>query len=88
VNEARTPDSRKVAGASPLLFQKGAELPFFMTVLWAISYFIKIELKQIYCSYSRNKKTQNGFQSFLLLFLRPILLLNGNKNIGNDLLVF
>jgi len=28
------------------------------------------------------------FQSFLLLFLRSILLLSGKKNIGNDLLVF
>ena len=49
------------------------------TVLWAISWFIKIELKQIYCSNSPNKKIQNGFQSFLLLFLRSILLLNGKK---------
>jgi len=49
---------------------------------------MKIELKQTYCSCSRNKKIQNGFQSFLQLFLRSILLLNANKNIGNDLLVF
>jgi len=35
-----------------------------------------IELKQIYCSYSRTHKVQNGFLKFLLLFLRSTLLLN------------
>ena len=73
-------------GAFPSAPSKGDGGVFFITVLWVISWFIKIELKQIYCSYSRNKKIQSGFQSFLLLFLRPILLLN--KNIGNDLLAF
>jgi len=28
---------------------------------WVISWFIKIDLKQIYCSYSRNTKIQNVF---------------------------
>jgi len=77
-----------VRGAFPSALSKGGGGAFFITVLWIISWFIKIELKQIYCSYSRNKKIQNGFQSFLLLFLRSILLLNRNKNIDNDLLVF
>jgi len=35
-----------------------------ITVLWIISWFNKIELKQMYCSYSRNKKFQNDFLSF------------------------
>jgi len=77
-----------VTGAYPSALSKGSGGTFFITVLWAISWLIKIELKQIYCSFSRNKKIQNGFQSFLLVFLRSILLLNRNKNIGNDLLVF
>jgi len=34
------------------------------------------------------QEIQNGFQSFLLLFFRSILLLNRNKNIVNDLLVY
>jgi len=84
--ETRTPESRKVRGTFPSALSKGGGSAFFITVLWVISWFIKIELKQIYCSYSRNRKIQNGFPSFLLLFLRSILLLNRNKNIGNDLL--
>jgi len=35
---------------------------------------IKIDLKQVYCSYSRTHKIQNGFLYFLLLFLRSMLL--------------
>jgi len=67
---------------------KGDGGAFFITVLRVISWFIKIELKQIYCSYLRNKKIQHGCLSFLLLFLRSTLFLNRNKNISNDLLVF
>jgi len=77
----------KWRGHFPPALSKGGGA-FFITVLWISSWFGKIELKQIYCSYSRNKKIQNGFQSFPLLFLRSILLLNRNKNIGKDLLVF
>jgi len=77
-----------VRGAFPPALSKGGGGAFFITVLWVISWFIKIDLKQIYCSCSRNKKIQNGYQSFLLLFLRSIFLLNRNKNIGNVLLVF
>jgi len=77
-----------VAGACPSSLSRGSGGAFFITVLWAISWFIKIELKQVCCSYLRNKKIQNGFPSFLLLFFRSILLLNGNKNIVNDLFVF
>ena len=77
--EARTLESRKVTGEYPSALSKGSGGAFFITVLWAISWFIKIELKQIYCSNSPNKKIQNGFQSFLLLFLRSVLLLNGKK---------
>jgi len=54
-----TPQSRKMAGALPLSFQNGAtwaEVPF-----WVISWFVKIDLNQIYCSYSRNKNIQNVF---------------------------
>jgi len=55
--------------------------------LWVISWFIKVELKQICCSYWRNKKIQNGFHYFCYYFVVSKLLLNRNKNIGNDLLV-
>jgi len=77
-----------VTRAYPSGFSKGSGGAFFITVLWAISWFVKIKLKQIYCSYLRNKKIQDRFQSFLLVFLRSILVLNRNKNIGKDLLVF
>jgi len=77
-----------VTRAFPPALSKGGGGAFFITVSWLISWFDKIELKQIYCSYSHNKKIRNGFQSFLLLFFRSILLMNRNKNIGNDLLVF
>jgi len=33
----------------------------FTTVLWVVSWFIKIDLKQIYCSYSGTQKIQNDF---------------------------
>jgi len=36
-------------------------LAFFITLSYVISWFIKIELKQIYCSYSCTHKIQNGF---------------------------
>jgi len=44
----------------------------------------KINLKQIYCSYSRTHNIQIGFLHFLLLFLRSTLLLNRNKRIGEE----
>jgi len=47
-----------VAGAFPLALSKGGRGAVFITVLWVILWFFKIELKQIYCSYSGNKKTQ------------------------------
>jgi len=74
--------------APPPALSKWGGGAFFITVSWVISWFSKIELKEIYRSYSRNKKIPNGFQSFLVLSLRSILLLNRNKKIGNDLLVF
>ena len=48
----------------------------YITVWWVISWFIKIDLKQIYCSYSRTHKIQNDFLQFLVLVLRSTLLLN------------
>jgi len=48
----------------------------------------KILLKQIYCSYSRTRNTQNGFLHSLSLFLRSTLLLNRNKRIGEECFVF
>ena len=66
--EVRSLESRKVTRAFPPALSKGGGGAFFITVLWEISWFIKIVLKQICCSYWRNKKIQNGFQSFLLLF--------------------
>jgi len=58
------PQSRKMTGIDTLPFEKGGNGgggAFFITVSWVISWFIMIDLKQIYCSYSRNKKIQNGF---------------------------
>jgi len=53
---------RLTAGASPTFpFKReatGAEAPFHNST---IDKFIKIELEQIYCSYSRIHKIQNGF---------------------------
>jgi len=61
----RSPESRKMMGGiAPLPFQKGGNGnggAFSITVSWVISWFIKIDLKQIYCSYSRNKNIQNGY---------------------------
>jgi len=53
---------------------------FFVTVSLGISWFIKIDLKQIYCSYSGTQKIQNDFLQFVLLFLRSTLLMNRNKH--------
>jgi len=57
----------------------GAEVPF-LAVSWVISWFIKINLKQIYSSFLRIQKIQNGFLLFLLLFLMSRLLPNRNKH--------
>ena len=46
-----------------------------------------IQLKQIYCSYSRTHNIQNGVLHSLLLFLRSTLLLNRNKHIGEECFV-
>ena len=48
----------------------------------------KIQLKQIYCSYSRTHNTQNRFLHSLPSFLRSTLLLNRNKHIGEECFVF
>jgi len=50
-------------GKAPCPFKKGstgAYVPFNNSVV-GISWFIKIDLKQIYCSYSHTQKIQNGF---------------------------
>jgi len=57
----------------------------FITVSWVISWVMKMDLKQIHCSYSGTQQIQNDFLSFLLLFLRSTLLMNRNNIIGNDL---
>ena len=49
-----------------------------------IAWFFKINLKQIYCSYSRTHKIQNGFLQFLLSFLRQKILLLKTSTVGND----
>ena len=65
----------------------GVELTFHGSIMGNFMV-IKIELKQIYCSYSRTHSIQNGFLHFLLLFLRSTLLLNRNKHIGEECFVF
>ena len=67
---------------SPVLSKwgNGAEVTFRNYNI--IGNFIKTDLKQIYCTYSRTQKIQNGFLQFLLLFLRSTLLLNRNMHIG------
>jgi len=47
-----------------------------------------IELKQVYCSYSRTHNVQNVFLHSPLLFLRSTLLLKRNKQIGEEFRVF
>ena len=39
----------------------GGGCSFFTTVSWVFSWFVKIEVKQIYSSHSLNKKTQNVY---------------------------
>jgi len=51
-----------LAGALPLPFQKGervVEVPFHNSFI--ISCLIKVDLKPIYCNYSRTQKIQSGF---------------------------
>jgi len=51
-------------------FSKGAtgvEVPFRNRIIGNFMVY-KIDLKQIYCSYSRTHKIHNGFLRFLLLF--------------------
>jgi len=52
----------------------------FVTASHVISWFIKIDMKQIYCNYSRTQKIQNGFLPFLSIFLTSTFLLNRNKH--------
>jgi len=54
----------KWRGHFPLALSKGGGGAFFITVLWLISWFGKIELKQIYCSYSPYKKVRMVFNHF------------------------
>jgi len=65
MKEAEAPERGCMTGALlPLIFPKGRSGgggALFTKVLWVISWFINIELKQIYCSYSRTQKLQNGF---------------------------
>jgi len=72
---------------SPVL-SKGGGGAFFITVLWVISWFIKIELKQILLQLLAQQENSEWFSIISVIILRSILLLNRNKNIGNDLLVF
>jgi len=56
-----TPENEEL----PLDLSKGEKrrrMYLFITVLCVISWFIKIDLKQIYCSYSSIQKIQNAFR--------------------------
>jgi len=66
----------------------GAGAAFFITVSQVTSWFIKIELKQIYCRYYRTRKIQNVFLQCLLFILRSRLSLNRNKHLDNDFFCF
>jgi len=55
----------------------------FITASYVILWFIKIELKQIYCSYLRTQKIQNGF-----LIFEVNIVAEQKKHIGNDFFVF
>jgi len=51
----------------PLFFQTGGQRGqwyLFITVSYVISSFIKNDLKQIYCSYSRIQKSHKGFRQY------------------------
>ena len=60
----------------------------FITVSLVISWFIKIDLKQTYCSYLDTQKIQNDFLQFLLLFLRSTLLIKETNIICNVFFLF
>ena len=65
----------------------GAEVTFHHSIIG--NFMVnKIQLKQIYCSYSRTRNTQNVFLHSLSLFLRTTLLLNRNKHIVEGCFVF
>jgi len=64
VDPRDTGEQENDGGIFSPLFQKGGNGgwgAFFTTLSWVISWLIKIDSKQIYCSYSRNKKIHNGF---------------------------
>jgi len=77
------PDLQKIKTVGGALAPPAPPPPtplLFITVSQVISWFIKIDLKQIYWSYSGTQKIQNDFLSFLLLLLRSTLLMNRNKH--------
>jgi len=50
-------------GISPCPFKRGKQerMSVFIKILYVISWFVKNDLKQIYCSYLRTQKIQNDF---------------------------
>ena len=60
----------------------------FITVSLIISWFIKIDHKQIYCRYLGTQKIQNDFLWFLLLFVRLTLLITEKNIICNVFFLF
>jgi len=39
----------------------GAEVSFYRSIIQVISWFVKIDLKHVYCSYSHTQKLQSSF---------------------------
>jgi len=59
-------------GIAPCSFERGVtekDMPFHNIIIGNYIWFIKIELKQMHCSYSRTKKIQNVFfMSYVIIF--------------------
>jgi len=57
-----------MTGAYPSALPKGSGGAFFITVLWAISWFIKIELKKFTAAIRATKKFRMVFNHFCYNF--------------------
>jgi len=73
---AGTPERGFMTGALPTTFwkkgQRGHRCPY-ITVSQVISWFIKMDLKQIYCSYSRTQNSERLSIIYVIIFIVNIV---------------
>ena len=78
------------SGTLPLVLlkeRKGAKVPFRNSIIGNFM-FIMIDLKQIYCSYSRTQKIKNVFFIVSVTIFEVNMLLNRNKHNWQRLFCF